>query len=83
MTLKIKKLYSTTRVAFGASGLPLNKRTREEILDLAIIAQESKNPNILVFFEGDLPDLDQLKKQKMQIQIAKAKQKLKELDPGK
>jgi hypothetical protein len=81
--IRIKNLYKGTRIAFGASGLPLGKRSKEDILDLAIIAQDSKNPNILVLFEGDLPPLDELKKIKLQNQIAKAKQKIKELDQGK
>lgn len=81
--LKIKKLYLTTRIAFGASGLPLGKRTSEEILDLAIIARESKDQSILVVFEGEIPDLEQLRDMKMKMQIAKAKKKLKELEQGK
>lgn len=59
---KIKKEHATTVVAFGNSGLPLGER--DDVDQLAIIAQESQNPNLLNLFEV-LPPLDQLKKTKV------------------
>lgn len=58
---KIKKEFETTVIAFGTSGLPLGKR--DDIDELAIIAQESQNPNLVQLFDI-LPPLDQLKKTK-------------------
>jgi len=61
--LKIKKEYESTVVGFGNSGLPLGKR--DDLIDLAIIAQRSQDPSLLCMFE-DLPSLEQLQKQKIE-----------------
>jgi hypothetical protein len=74
--LKIKKLYQKTRMAFGASGLPLGKRSKDEILDLAIIARESNNPTILDFFE-EIPELHDLRKMKLGVKVSQNKAKFK------
>lgn len=57
---KIKSQYASTVVAFGNSGLPLGER--DDIDQLALMAQESKNPNLIKYFEV-LPSAAELKKQ--------------------
>lgn len=64
---KIKKEFETTVVAFGNSGLPLGKR--DDIDQLAIIALESGNPNLLSLFEK-LPTLEELKKTKVATELS-------------
>jgi len=66
---KIKKEHETTVVAFGNSGLPLGQR--DDIDQLAIIAQESKNPSLLALFEK-LPTLAELKKTKTDAELKAA-----------
>lgn len=61
--VKIKKEYESAVVAFGTSGLPLGQR--EDLLDLAIIAQQSKDPSLIKLFES-LPTLEQLQRMKIQ-----------------
>ncbi len=63
MSVKIKKQFESTIVAFGNSGLPLGKRN--DILDLAIIAQQSQDPSLIQLFE-ELPPLADLQNQKIQ-----------------
>jgi len=56
---KIKNIYLNKRVAFGKTAAPLYKR--DDIDDLAIIALESNNQNLIRLFEF-LPELSVLKK---------------------
>jgi hypothetical protein len=56
---KIKEESKSAVVAFGNSGLPLGQR--DDIDQLARIALESQNPNLLFLFES-LPTLEELKK---------------------
>ncbi|WPV66278.1 hypothetical protein [Chitinophaga sp. LS1] len=62
-SIKLKKQSESVVVAFGTSGLPLSQR--DDLLDLAIIAQQSQDPTLLSHFE-ELPPLDQLLKEKVQ-----------------
>jgi hypothetical protein len=61
--LKVKDEHKSTVVAFGNSGLPLGQR--DDLIDLAIIAQRSQDPSLLCLFD-DLPTLEQLQKQKIE-----------------
>lgn len=61
--LKLKKQFESTVIAFGNSGLPLGQR--DDLLDLAIIAQQSQDPTLLQLFES-LPSLGELQKQRIQ-----------------
>lgn len=65
---KIKTKYFNKRVAFGKSAAPLHNR--EDIDDLAIIAHESGNKNLLDLFET-LPELSVLKKVKTDQQLGR------------
>lgn len=62
----IKKEFLNDRVAFGTSADPLYKR--DDIDQLAIIAHESQNPNLLKLFEV-LPPLAELKKSKTDTEL--------------
>lgn len=62
----IKKQHLTKRVAFGKTAAPLYKR--DDIDELAIIALESRNKNLIDLFET-LPALDVLKKAKTDQQL--------------
>lgn len=64
----IKNKYFNKRVAFGKTAAPLYKR--EDIDDLAIIALESGNKNLIDLFEV-LPELSVLKKAKTDAQLKK------------
>lgn len=66
---KIKKEYADTVVAFGNGGGPL--KDRNDIDELAIIAQESQDPTIMEFFEV-LPPLADLKKTKVDAELKAA-----------
>ena len=68
MLSKIKEEFKTATVAFGGSGFPLGERS--DIDDLAIIALESGNKELLKFFET-LPELQVLKNVKTQNQLSK------------
>lgn len=59
---KIKDKYLSKRVAFGKTAAPLYKR--DDIDELAIMALESKNENLIRLFEI-LPELSVLKKTKV------------------
>lgn len=62
----IKNKYLNKRVAFGKTAAPLYKR--DDIDELAIIALESRNKNLIDLFEI-LPALDVLKKAKTDQQL--------------
>lgn len=66
MNIVIKEEFLSTVVGFGKSGLPLG--SRDDLGDLAIIAQESQDPTLLNLFEK-LPSLDALKKHKTDKQL--------------
>lgn len=59
---KIKNEYLGRRIGFNKSMAPLYKR--DDIDQLAIMAIESKNPNLIKLFE-ELPELSVLKKAKV------------------
>lgn len=61
MNIIVKNEFLQTVVAFGNSGLPLGQR--DDLIDLAIIAQESNDLTLLQLFEK-LPSLATLKKAK-------------------
>lgn len=63
---RIKQEFLNKRVAFGKSAAPLYKR--DDIDDLAIMALESKNPELLQMFE-ELPELSVLKKAKTDAEL--------------
>lgn len=68
--IEIKAEYHNTAVAFGSSGAVLSKRSQSDLLDLAIMAQDSKNPNLIKLFV-ELPSLDELRNMKMREKIQK------------
>lgn len=64
MILTVKNIYRNTVIAFNNSGVSLGNRTESDLLDLAIMALSSKNPNLLKLFES-LPGINTLKELKM------------------
>lgn len=70
---RIKKNHHQTTVAFGKSGLPLGHR--DDIDQLAIIALESKDQRLMSLFEY-LPSLEELKKQKVDKELSRIREKL-------
>lgn len=70
--IEIKAEYLNTAVAFGSSGAVLSKRTQSELVDLAIMAQESKNPTLLKFFVS-IPPVEDLRRMKLEENIQKYK----------
>lgn len=69
---KIKEQYGATVVAFGNSGLPLGQR--DDIDDLAIMAQRSQDPTLIQLFE-ELPPLDELLKNKAEAALPARKKR--------
>lgn len=65
--IKIKEEFLQTVVAFGKSGLPLG--SRDDLADLAIMAQESGDPVLLQYFDGKLPTVAALKKAKTDAEL--------------
>jgi hypothetical protein len=64
---EIKEEFKNKRIAFGKGGyLPIGQR--EDIDELAIIAQESQDPSLVKLFKK-LPDLSELKKAKTESQL--------------
>ena len=57
---KIKEEFRGKRIAFGDSGAPIG--TREDIDQLAIIAHQSGDSNLLRLFKEPMPSLAELKK---------------------
>ena len=76
--VKIKAEYNNTVIAFGSNGAVLSKRSQSELIDLAIITQDSQNPNLKKLFV-ELPSIDDLRKMKMDEKIReyKSEQKIK------
>lgn len=61
----IKKEFINAVIAFGDSGVRLEKRSQKDLVDLGIIALSSKDPSLLKLFEA-LPSMQELKRLKMQ-----------------
>lgn len=60
-SLTIKSEYADNRVAFKGSGLrTLGEQSQESLIDLAIIALQSQNKNLINLFEDPLPTLTEL-----------------------
>jgi hypothetical protein len=57
--LSIYPAYNNTVIAFNNSGVVLKDRPYTDLVDLAIMARKSNNPELLKLFESipDLPDL--------------------------
>ena len=72
---KIKSEFLSKRVAFGKTAAPLYKIDADE---LAIIALESNNKNLLRYFETPMPELDVLKKARTEAALRRANE-----DPNK
>lgn len=70
LEIKIKEEFKNKRLAFGKSANPLYKRTEQELIDLGIMAHESKSESLLRLFEK-LPDLSVLKKAKTDQELQK------------
>lgn len=64
--ISINPSYFNTVIAFNNSGVVLKDRSEADIIDLAIMARESRNPNLIILFK-DLPELPELKLMKMRI----------------
>lgn len=60
MPIKLKEEAKKKYIAFGKTAKVLGERSSEDIRDLAIMAQESGNPNLKILFD-ELPPLDELK----------------------
>jgi hypothetical protein len=63
--VKIKNEYLRTVVAFGSNGFCLERRTYDELIDLAIMSYNNKS--LQIFFEMPLPTVEELKNMKMQL----------------
>jgi hypothetical protein len=64
--ISINPAYFNTVIAFNNSGVVLKDRSEADLIDLAIMAQESANPNLKILF-NQLPELPTLKLMKMRI----------------
>lgn len=64
----IKKEFKDTVVAFGSSGKPLGER--KDLNDLAILAHQSGNKNLLQFFD-ELPSLEDLQKARVEKKLVR------------
>lgn len=64
--ISINPSYFNTVIAFNNSGVVLKNRSYSDLIDLAIMARESGNPNLKILFD-QLPDLPALKLMKMRI----------------
>jgi hypothetical protein len=62
--LSIKPAYYNTVIAFNNSGVVLKDRSDSDLIDLAIMARKSGNPNLIILFEK-LPELPELQLMKM------------------
>jgi hypothetical protein len=75
---KIKKEFLGVVIGFNGSALPLGQRN--DIDDLAIIAQQSQNQRLLRLFENELPDVEALIQEKVETEI-KARRNRKKVEP--
>jgi len=71
MKISIKPEFAKVKVAFGKSGKPLGQR--DDLLELAIIARESGNKNIINYFSS-LPKLSELRMMKAGLLMNKIEQ---------
>jgi hypothetical protein len=62
--ISIKPEFLNTVIAYANSGVRLKDRSYVDLIDLAIMAQRSGNPNLLILFEK-LPDLATLQQMKL------------------
>lgn len=72
---RYKQEFKDKRVAFGKSAAPLY--LREDLDELAVIALESGDKTLLDLFEH-LPSLEELKKQKTDLELTEVRAALKE-----
>lgn len=63
MNIKIKEGKGGTIISFGKGSGPIEKRSNDDLIELAIMAHESQDPTILDLFD-DLPKLNALKQYK-------------------
>lgn len=73
--ITITPQHHNTVIAFNNSGVVLKDRSLADLIDLGIMAHQSKNPTILCVFEK-LPDLATLLKMKLGLiekQVIKSK----------
>lgn len=75
---KIKQEFLGVVIGFNGSALPLGRRN--DIDELAIIAQQSQDPSLLKLFEEELPDAEVLIQEKVdaEIKARRARKKAKE-----
>lgn len=64
--LSLYPAYHNTVIAFNNSGVVLKDRSYSDLIDLAIMARRSNNPNLLKLFKS-LPTLPELQLMKMKI----------------
>jgi hypothetical protein len=64
--ITIYPIYNNTVIAFNNSGVVLKDRSHSDLIDLGIMAHQSKNPNLLKLFQN-LPDLATLQLMKMRL----------------
>lgn len=62
----INPAFNNTVIAFNNSGVVLKDRSYSDLVDLAIMARKSGNPNLLKLFVT-LPELPELQVMKMRI----------------
>lgn len=73
--IKIKKASEKEIVGFGGNGkTPLGELAQEQLQKLALIAQQSKNKNLLRHFEGTLPSVKDLQALQTSAAATSAKQ---------
>lgn len=63
--LSIYPAFYNTVIAFNNSGVVLKDRSQSDLIDLAIMARQSNNPELLKLFET-IPELPVLQRMKMQ-----------------
>jgi hypothetical protein len=63
--LSIHPAFYNTVIAFNNSGVVLKDRSQSDLIDLAIMARNSNNPELLKLFES-IPELPVLQRMKMQ-----------------
>lgn len=69
MHIEIKREYKQTVIATGNNGLPLGSKPKSEILDIAILARQSKDSSLLKMFKN-LPPLETLLQEKVNNEIS-------------
>jgi hypothetical protein len=64
--LSIYPAFNNTVIAFNNSGVVLKDRSISDLIDLAIMARKSNNPELLKLFES-IPELPELLTMKMKV----------------